>query len=66
MAVGKARSFRQLEQLERFQEGCSARVAAFRGTPAARAEIADLARFLSADEHLSPEQLADYRRRLDT
>lgn len=62
--MAKAKSFRQLEQLERFHQGCSERIAACRGTPAARAEIADLQAHLDADAHITPEQLADYRRRI--
>lgn len=62
--MGKAKSYRQLEQLERFHAGCSERIAACRGTPAAQREIADLQAHFEADAHLTPEQMAEYRHRL--
>lgn len=62
--MGKAKSYRQLEQLERFHAGCSERIAACRGTPAAQREIADAQAFLDADAHLTPAQFAHYRQRI--
>jgi hypothetical protein len=62
--MGKAKSYRQLEALERFHAGCSERIAACRGTPAAQREIADLQAHLDADRHLTPAEFADYRHRL--
>lgn len=54
--MGKAKSFRQLEQLERFHSGCSERIAACRGEPSA----------VSALEPGEPVPAAEYRQRRDT
>lgn len=62
--MGKAKSYRQLEQLERFEKGCAERLAAMRGTPAAKQQIADLQAHIDAEAHLTPAQFAAYRQRI--
>lgn len=62
--MGRAMSYRQLEQLERFEKGCAERLATMRGTPAAKQQISDLQQHFEADAHLTPAQFADYRHRL--
>lgn len=53
--MGKAKSYRQLEQLERFHAGCSERIAACRGE---RSQI------VSALAPGQPVPAAEYQRRL--
>lgn len=44
----------------------AANVDALRGIPLGRQAIADLERHFADDAHATPEQVADFRRRLDT
>lgn len=62
--MGRAKSYRQLEQLERFEKGCAERLVSLRGTPAAKQQIADLQAHFEADATLTPAQFAAYRYRI--
>lgn len=55
--MGKSKSYRQLEQLERFHAGCGERIAACRGEPS---------RIVSALEPGQPIPVPEYQQRRDT